>query len=306
MTAPAAAPLVVDVGGRRVAISHPDRPLWTDPPFAKRDLAAWWRAVAPAILPHVAGRPLTLARFPEGVAAGGFYQENCPPGRPGWIPVAAIRFRTGRVLRFCVASEEAALVWLANLAAVELHPMHAEAARPDAARALVVDLDPGPGAGLDACARVALAARARLEAAGLHAAVKTSGGKGLHVAAGLDGTRPFPAVLAFARGLAKALAAERPAEVTDALPLAARAGRVLVDWRQNDGTRSTVAPYSLRAATRPRVSAPLRWEEVEALAASADAVRVPASPGEVLARLDRDGDLYAAALLPQRLADLSG
>lgn len=286
----------VEVDGRTVLLANPDKLLYPAAGFAKRHLVDYYLAVAPALLPHVAGRPVTLARFPDGVDAPGWYQTNCPPGRPEWLRVAEVRGARGQTLRYCVVDDRAALAWTANAAAIELHPLLATVEAPDRARALVLDLDPTPPAGLAACARVALRLRDRLAAAGLAAFPKVSGGRGLHLHAPLGGSTPFAATKAFARALARALAADDPAGVTDRMPLAERAGKVLVDWRQNDPNRSLIAPWSLRAASVPLVAAPLAWEEVEAAAASGVAALLRIGPAEALARLARMGDLLAPVL----------
>jgi bifunctional non-homologous end joining protein LigD len=285
--------IALEAGGRTVLLSNPDKVLFPATDFTKLDLARYYLAVAPALLPHLAGRPVTLARFPDGVDAPGWYQTNCPGGRPEWLRVAAVRGARGQPLEYCVLDDAAALAWAAGAAAVELHPLLARAEAPDRPRELVLDLDPAPPAGLPECARLALRLRARLEEAGLRAFPKLSGGRGLHLHAPLDGSQGFEATKWFARSLAAALAREDPALATDRMPLAGRMGKVLVDWRQNGAGRSLIAPYSLRAASVPLVAAPLRWDEVEEIAAEGSSPWY--GPAEVLARLGRDGDLLAAA-----------
>jgi bifunctional non-homologous end joining protein LigD len=281
----------IEAGGRTVLLSNPDKALFPATGFTKLDLARYYLAVAPALLPHVAGRPVTLARFPDGVDAPGWYQTNCPGARPRWMRVASVRGAHGQQLQYAVLDEPAALVWAASMAAIELHPLLAAVDAPDRPRALVVDLDPGAPAGLPECALLALRLRDLLDRAGLRAFPKLSGGRGLHLHAPLDGGARFPEAKAFARAVARELAREDPARVTDRMPLAERAGKVLVDWRQNDAGRSLIAPYSLRAATVPVVAAPLRWDEVEWIAAEGRPLWL--GPAEVLERLARDGDLLA-------------
>lgn len=288
-----AVPVALEAGGRTVLLSSPEKVLYPATGFTKLDLARYYLAVAPVLLPHVAGRPVTLARFPDGVDAQGWYQTNCPGGRPEWMGIARVRGVRGQTLHYCILDEPASLAWAANMAAIELHPLLATAGDGGHPRELVVDLDPGPPAGLAECARLALRLRARLEATGLRAFPKLSGGRGLHLHAPLEGEGGFEGTKAFARALARDLAREAPDLVTDRMPLAERTGKVLVDWRQNDAGRSLIAPYSLRAASAPLVAAPLRWDEVEALADGGP--RPWLGPAEVLARLDRDGDLLAAA-----------
>ncbi|ABS25788.1 non-homologous end-joining DNA ligase [Anaeromyxobacter sp. Fw109-5] len=286
----------LEVGGRTVLLSNPEKLLFPATGFTKRDLVEYSLGIAAAILPHLAGRPVTLARFPDGVDAPGWYQTNCPAGRPGWLAVAEVRGARGQTLRYCLLDDAAALAWAANAAAIELHPLLATLDAPATARALVLDLDARPPAGLRECARLALRLRERLHADGLASFPKTSGGAGLHLYVPLDGADGFDATKAFVRALARELAREDPGGVTDRLPLAGRAGKVLVDWRQNGGNRSLIAPYSLRAASVPLVATPVRWDEVATAADRGDDGSLRFGPAEVLARLRREGDLLAPAL----------
>jgi bifunctional non-homologous end joining protein LigD len=280
------------VGGRTVRLSNLDKPLWQDPLFRKRDLLDYYQAVAPILLPHLRGRAITLGRFPDGVFAPGWYQTNCPPGRPEWMEIVEVQGKGGQRLRYCRIEELAALVWAANTGAIELHPFLAHASLPDAPRALVLDLDPGAPAGLRECCSVALAARERLDALGLRSIPKTSGAKGLHVYVPLDATQTFAETKSFARELASELRHALRDLVVDRMALRERAGKVFLDWGQNDANKSTVAPYSLRAAPVPTASTPLLWEEVE----RADPAALRFGPAEVLERLGRLGDLFAPAL----------
>ena len=269
-----------------LALSNATKPLWPSG-FTKGEMADYYRLVAPALLPHLRGRPTTLRRFPDGVEAGGWYQLQWPKGSPAWLPRARVRD-----FELALVEDEASLLWAANLAAIELHPLLARAAEPERPTALVFDLDPGEPADLeDACA-VALLIRDELDRLGLRSCPKTSGSLGLHVYVPLNTPTSFDATKALARAVAERLP---PHRVVTTQSRARRAGKVLVDWLQNDAARSTVAPYSLRAAPYPTVSTPLTWEEVEAGAGYF-------LPGHVLDRLERVGDLFAPVLaLEQRL-----
>jgi bifunctional non-homologous end joining protein LigD len=280
---------VVTVDGRALELTNLDKVLWPATGFTKRELIDYYVAVAPVLLPHLEGRPLTLRRFPDGVDGLGWHQNECRHAPP-WLPVYETRGRSGRPLRYCTVDGVAALVWLANGAAVELHPFLWRVEAPRRPTQLVLDLDPGPPAGLAECARVALLLRPLLVEAGLEPLVKTSGSLGLHVQAPLP--RPLD-TKAFARGLADRLALERPDAVVAEVRRDARAGRVYVDWLQNDPSRQTVAPYSLRGVPRPLVATPVRWEEVERAAEVASADPLTFGPADVLARVERDGDLFA-------------
>jgi bifunctional non-homologous end joining protein LigD len=283
----------LDLGGRRVRLTSPERPMWPAAGLTKGWLVDYYLAVADALLPHLAGRPLTLARFPEGTHRRGFLQNECR-GAPPWMRTAVLPLRHERERRYCVIDDAASLAWVANLAAVELHPYLLDAADPERPVGLVVDLDPGPGAGLAECCRLALRMRELLGEHGLHPRVKTSGRIGLHLLAPVT-DMTFDQTRALARELAERVVAESPDAAVATQKRSERAGRVLVDWQQNDPRRSTVAPYSLRAgATAPRVSTPLTWDEVEAGARDADAAaRLRFGPVDVLRRLERHGDLFA-------------
>jgi bifunctional non-homologous end joining protein LigD len=277
------------VEGRELALTNLDKVLWPETGFTKAQLIDYYVSVSPALLPHLAGRPLTLRRFPDGIGGVSWHQNECQ-GEPEWLPVFRTRGRGGRPLRFCMVDGLAALVWLANKAVIELHPFLWRADAPREPTQIVFDLDPGPPAGLVECARVALALRPLLADLGLEPYVKTSGSLGLHVHAPL--AAPLEAK-ALARAIAERLAAERPAEVVAVMHRQERAGRVYVDWLQNDPGRQTVAPYSLRGVPSPRVATPVRWEEVERAAEERRPEQLVFTPAEVLARLERVGDLFA-------------
>jgi bifunctional non-homologous end joining protein LigD len=294
----------VEVGGRTLRVTNLDKVLWPATGWTKREMLRFDEAIAPVLVPHIAGRPLTLARFPDGVDGIAWYQTNCR-GHPSWLTTHVMTGKRGATFRMCVVDDAASLLWVANLGTIELHPFLATGARPTAPLAVVFDLDPGPPADLVDCARVALRVRARLHAVALESFPKTSGAAGLHVVVPLDGSDGFPATKAFARTLAEELAADAPHEVVSRSSRALRRGRVLIDWLQNDPTRSTIAPYSLRATPSPRVSTPLSWEEVEQLAAGHDPDAIDQSPAAVLDRVERLGDLHAPVLrLRQRLGSL--
>ncbi len=280
----------LEVDGRRIRLSSADRLVWREPPFAKAEVLDYYTRVAPALLPHLADRPVTLARFPEGVERYGWYQTNCRP-RPDWV-------RTRRVgtQDYCLVGDRAALLWAVNAGTLELHPLLSRGETVERPTAIVLDLDPGPPAGLLECARVALLLREPLEALGLDSFVKTSGSLGIHVSVPLNDGYSYVETKTFARTLAEELAGRHPELVVATSERALRGGKVLVDWAQNAAARSTVAPYSLRAAARPTVSTPLAWEEVESAAAAQAHDGLVFAPSDVLERVDRLGDLFAPVL----------
>jgi bifunctional non-homologous end joining protein LigD len=281
----------VEVDGRRLELTNLDKVLWPETGMTKAELIEYYVDVAPVLLPHLDGRPLTLRRFPDGVG-GITWHQNEIQREPKWFPVFETSGRGGRRLRFALVDGLAPLVWLANQAAIELHPFSWRVERPREPTQLVFDLDPGPPAGLVEAARVALALRPRLEELGLEPHAKTSGSLGLHVHAPLVGSLDTKRV---AKEVAEALAGERPDDVVAEMRRSARPGRVFVDWLQNDVTRQNVAPYSLRGLPYPTVATPVGWDEVER-AAAGDAGALVFTPADVLERVQRDGDLFAALL----------
>jgi bifunctional non-homologous end joining protein LigD len=286
----------LDVGGRAVKVSTLDRVLFPGCGWTKADVLDYYLAVAEALLPHVAGHPMTLHRYPDGVLGTHFFQTRTPP-HPEWLRTVTLHYpRTGKTFQTPVVDDLAALVWAVNLSAIELHPFLSPAAAFDRPRWLVVDLDPGPPATIADAADVAVVARDHLVAAGLPPAVKTSGGKGLHLFSVLPPTTTYDDSKGLARMLADGLAEALPQLVVTTMTRARRPGRVLVDWSQNDPGKSTVAPYSLRGLARPSVSTPLTWAEVEALTRTRDPATMAFSPPDVVARLDRHGDLFAGVL----------
>jgi bifunctional non-homologous end joining protein LigD len=278
--------------GRSVRLTSLDRVLWPRTGFTKGDLVDYYLAVASVLLPHLAGRPLTLGRWPQGVEGRGFAQTECR-GRPDWLRTLPLRLRDGTVRNYCLVDDTPSLAWVANLAAIELHTYHFQAGRPDEPDVVVLDLDPGPGSGLvDAC-RVGLLVREQLEGLGLPAFAKTSGGLGLHVYAPLEEPRPGEWTRELARGVAARLATSHADTVTSEQRPAARRRRVLVDWLQSEPRRSTVAPYSLRAGDVPRVSMPVEWQEVEQAVASGDPSPLRFAPGDALHRVEALGDPFS-------------
>lgn len=274
---------MLDAGGRRVPVSSLDRVLYPRTGFTKADLIVYYLAVAGALLPYLRGRPLTLHRYPEGMAGPHFFQTRCPP-HPPWLRTARLSYpRTGKSFDSPVIDDVAGLVWAGNLAAVELHPFLGRLPGLDRPTDMVFDLDPGAPAGLAQACAVALRVRELLDRAGLAGRPKVSGGKGVHVHAPLPAPAAYAETKAFARGAARTLARQTPDAVVDAMPRQRRAGRVFVDWSQNDPGKSTVAPYSLRGGPVPRVAAPVSWAEIEDAAAGRAALVF--SPGDALARL---------------------
>lgn len=282
----------VEVEGRPLALTNLDKVLWPETGTTKAELLEYYVAVAPALLPHLEGRPLTLRRFPDGVDGISWHQNEIQ-SEPEWFPVFETSGRDRRRLRFALVDGLASLVWLANQAVIELHPFLWRVDRPRLPDQVVFDLDPGAPAGLVEAARVALQLRPRLEELELEPLAKTSGSLGMHVharvSAGLDTKR-------LARELAEALAEERPREIVAEMRRDLRPGKVFVDWLQNDVTRQTVAPYSLRGLPFPTVATPVSWDEVEQAVDERRPEPLVFTLRHVLERLEREGDALAALL----------
>jgi bifunctional non-homologous end joining protein LigD len=281
------------VGRGEVALTSLERVLWPATGFTKGDMLDYYERIAPVLVPHISGRPLTLGRFPDGVDGPAFAQTECR-GRPDWMATAPIRLRSGEVRNYCLVNDARSLLWVANLGTIELHPFLARAEKLDRPLGVLFDLDPEEPAGLADCARVALTVRAALDELGLSAVVKTTGSAGLHVVAPLGADHTYEDTRPFARGIAERLASEDPAIAASAARREERAGQVLVDWSQNSERRSTISVYSLRAADIPLVSAPVTWGEVERCARGEQ--RLMFAPASVLERMDRLGDLFQGAV----------
>jgi bifunctional non-homologous end joining protein LigD len=289
----------VDVEGRRLSLSNLDKVLYPKHGFAKGEVIDYYSRIAPVLVPHLSGRPATRKRYPDGVEAQSFFEKNAPSHTPDWIRIAKLPTPGGRYesLNFVVVDDLPTLVWCANMAALELHvpQWRIDAGNaPRDADLLVYDLDPGPPATyVDAC-RVACLLRDLLDSDGLTAYPKTSGKKGLHLYVPIEETPP-ERTSGYAKAAAERLAAEHRDLVVSRMDKRLRRGKVFVDWSQNNGAKTTVAPYSLRAADEPSVSTPVTWAEVE----NTEAPTV-FEPGDVLARVERDGDLLAPLLAEDR------
>jgi bifunctional non-homologous end joining protein LigD len=279
---------VAEVGRRQVKLSNLDKVLYPEAGFAKRDVIDYYARIAPTVLPHLEGRALTLKRYPNGVDASFFYEKNAPSHRPDWVTTA----RVGDI-DYVVVEDEATLVWLANLADLELHTSLAMAAEPGRPTLVAFDLDPGPPATVVECCRVAALLQGMFAGLGLQCFAKTSGSKGMQVYLPLNGEATFAQTKAFAKAVAELLAREEPGLVVARQTKSARAGKVLVDWGQNDDGKTTINAYSLRAMARPTVSTPLTWDEVHAARRPED---LAFEAADVLRRVEEQGDLFAPVL----------
>ena len=289
---------LVAVDGRTLRLTNLDKVLWPAAGFTKGQMLDYYARVAPWVVPHLRGRPLTMRRFPEGVDGITWYQTACR-GAPPWVrhnPVPSVMIE-GKIIDYCVVDDMATLLWIANLGTIEFHPLLACGDDVQQPSFVVFDLDPGAPAGLRECCEVALLVRDMLAAVGLVAHAKVSGGKGLQLYVPLRPGHTYAQTKPFARTIAEVLAAERPELVVDRMDKRLRPGRVLVDWSQNDPTKSTIVVYSLRAQPAPTVSMPVTWDDVAKGATEPEADRrLRVSPAEALDRLERAGDAFEVTL----------
>ncbi len=285
----------VEVDGRRLKLSNLDKVLYPAVRFTKGQVIDYYTRVAPVLLPHLRGRPLTMKRYPDGVEGKYFYEKQCPSHRPEWVKTAPVQ-TNGKLINFCVVDDLATLVWAANLADLELHTSLAREEDVQRPTMVVFDLDPGEPAALLDCAEVALWLRGLVGDLGLECVVKTSGSKGLHFYIPLNTPVTYEDTKPFARALARLLEKHHPDRITSTMKKEVRKGKVFIDWSQNNDFKTTVCVYSLRARERPFVSTPLRWEELEEALAAGDSERLSFDAEAVLARVERHGDLFAPLL----------
>jgi bifunctional non-homologous end joining protein LigD len=292
---PAATTEIV-VSRKRVKLSNPDKIFYEDAGFTKGDVIEYYRSIGPVLVPHLKNRAVTLKRYPDGAGGGFFYEKQCPKHRPEWVRTVTIPRKDGKPIAYCVGWDLATLVWMANLASIELHTSLAKASDPRRPTAMVFDLDPGPPAGILECGEVALSIRKVLEKAGLECWAKTSGSKGMQLYVPLNTAVTFDDTKRYALALARHMEAGSPDLVVTTQAKAERSGKVLIDWSQNDDHKTTVSVYSLRAKERPTVSTPLEWRDVSEACKKGDAERLSFEAGEVLKRVDRKGDLFEPVL----------
>ena len=286
----------VEIDGRRLSLSNLDKVLYPKTGFTKGQVIDYYTRIAPVLLPHLEGRPLTLKRYPNGVEGQFFYEKQCPKHRPDWVATSPLAAGS-KTIEFCLCDDLPTLVWAANLADLELHPSLALAAHYDAPTVVAFDLDPGPPATIVECCQVGLRLRDVLAHLGLESFAKTSGSKGMQVYAPLnDPSITYDRVKPFAHALAQTLERDDPELIVSEMRKDLRPGKVFVDWSQNDQHKTTVGVYSLRAKDRPTVSTPITWEEVEAAHDSQDPDDLVFTSDDVLARVAEHGDLFAPVL----------
>ena len=301
-------PTIVEVEGRKLKLTNLDKVLYPATGFTKGQVVDFYVRIAPVLVPHLAGHPLTMKRYPEGVDHEYFFEKNAPMHRPDWVKTAPIWSESNhRTIHFILANDLPTLVWIANLASIELHPSLSLAADIRTPTAIVFDLDPGAPANIVQCAQVGLWVREIFDHFGLQSFPKTSGSKGLQIYIPLHTKTSYEQTKSFAHAVARLLEHEHPELVVSDMKKAVRTNKVFVDWSQNDEHKTTISIYSLRAREQPTVSTPVLWDEVEQALKKKDAARLVFEAKDVLARVEKMGDLFEPVRkLKQKLPQLAG
>lgn len=296
----------VNINGKKVALSNLNKVFYQEKQFTKEQVIDYYIRIAPVLLPHLANRPLTLKRYPNGAAEPFFYQKNCPASRPAWVNTVPIWSESNKkTIDFCLINDLASLVWAANLAALELHTSLSLADDPAIPTMLVFDLDPGLPAGILECAQVSLLLLEYFESNKLTPFIKTSGSKGLQVYVPLNTPVSYDQTKEFAKHVAQYLEQQQPQLVVANMRKALRQGKVLIDWSQNDSHKTTVCVYSLRAKHTPAVSTPVTWNEIRTAVQNNNDRSLHFTAEQTLDRVNQHGDLFAPLLtLQQKLPSL--
>ena len=290
---------VVELAGERLRIRNLDKVLYPAVGFTKAEVIDYYVRVAPAMLPHIAGRGVTLRRYPDGVEGPSFFEKRCAGHRPDFVGTSTGPGDRQGGIEYCRLDSIPALAWAASMAALEIHAPMALGDDIESPQLCVFDLDPGEPATIVECARIGLAVREVLAGIGLECVAKTSGSKGMQVYVPLNTPHTHDHASGFAHAVAQVLEKHRPDEVTSVMTKRVRGGKVFIDWSQNSRHKTTVAPYSLRARPAPTVSTPVTWDEVSD---TADGAPLAFEAAEVLTRVADMGDLFEpAATLRQEL-----
>ena len=295
----------LDVGGTKVGVTNLDKIFYPKAGFTKGDVIDYYVRISSVLLPHLKERPITLKRYPDGVEGLYFYEKKCPDHRPEWVKTTKVAKSEGGDINYCVINDLPSLIWAANLADLELHTFLHKAPSIRRPTALAFDLDPGPPADIVLCCQVGLWLKALFDALKMESFAKTSGSKGLQVYVPINGPVTYDKTKAFSHAIAELLESQSPEAVVSNMQKSRRAGKVLVDWSQNDDHKTTVNVYSLRAKEYPSVSTPVTWEEVEDVVRTKNATSLQFVSKEVLKRVEKAGDLFAPVLsLKQKLPSL--
>jgi bifunctional non-homologous end joining protein LigD len=299
---------IVEIGGRQLKLTNLDKVFYPATGFTKGQVIDYYARIAPVLVPHLAGKPLTLKRYPNGVNEPPFFEKNATKHRPDWVKTAPIWSEGNqRDVNYILANDLATLVWVANLASIELHPSLSLATDIECPRSLVFDLDPGPPANIVQCCQVAVWLRAIFDHFKLQSFPKTSGSKGMQIYVPLNTKTSYDETKPFAHALARLLEDQHRELIVSDMKKAIRTNKIFVDWSQNDEHKTTVSVYSLRARERPTVSTPITWEEVERTLKKKNAALLVFESHQTLDRVEKMGDLFAPLLtLKQKLPKLAG
>ena len=296
----------VEIAGRELNLTNLEKVMYPEVGFTKAQIIDYYARIAPFLLPHLKGRPLTMKRYPEGVGKFFFYEKNCPKHRPDWVQTTAVwSHGNNRWMDYCLVQDLPTLVWAANLADIELHTSLSLGKKIEQPTMLVFDLDPGAPADIVQCCQVGLWVRQVFAALGMEAFPKTSGSKGLQIYVPLNTAVTYETTKPFAHELARLLERAQPAMIVSDMKKALRVGKIFVDWSQNDQYKTTVCVYSLRAKDRPTASTPVSWQEVEDCLKKKDASVLVFEAEKVIERATKMGDLFDSVLtLKQKLPKL--
>jgi bifunctional non-homologous end joining protein LigD len=299
---------IVEIGGRQLKLTNLDKVFYPATGFTKGQVIDYYARIAPVLVAHLAGKPLTLKRYPNGVNEPPFFEKNATKHRPDWVKTAPIWSQGNqRDVNYILANDLATLVWVANLASIELHPSLSLATDIECPRSLVFDLDPGPPANIVQCCQVAVWLRAIFDHFKLQSFPKTSGSKGMQIYVPLNTKTSYDETKPFAHALARLLEDQHRELIVSDMKKAIRTNKIFVDWSQNDEHKTTVSVYSLRARERPTVSTPITWEEVERTLKKKDVGLLVFESHQTLDRVEKMGDLFAPLLtLKQKLPKLAG
>ncbi|HEX6805856.1 MAG TPA: non-homologous end-joining DNA ligase [Terriglobales bacterium] len=299
---------IVEIGGRRLKLTNLEKVFYPSNGFTKGQLVDYYARIAPVLVPHLTNKPLTLKRYPNGVSEEPFFEKNATKHRPDWVKTVPVWSQGNqRDVNYILCNDLATLIWVANLASIELHPSLSLADEITCPRSIVFDLDPGPPANIIQCCQVAFWLRAIFDHFGLQSFPKTSGSKGMQIYVPLNTKTSYDETKPFAHALARLLENEHRELVVSDMKKAIRTNKIFVDWSQNDEHKTTISVYSLRARERPTVSTPITWEEVERALKKKDATLLVFETPQTLERVEKLGDLFAPLLtLKQKLPKLPG
>ena len=292
---------VVEIAGRRLSLSNLEKDLYPSFGFTKAHILEYYRRISKFILPHLKDRALTFKRYPEGVERDFFFEKRCPSHRPPWVKTAEVHHDEGERMTVCLVNDLETLIWVENLASMELHVPLARAGSPETPNSMVFDLDPGDQANILNCARVALILRDLLSHLHLTSYVKTSGKKGLHLYVPLNRKETtFDDTKKFSKAVAEIMQKNYPDMVTAKMAKEYRKAKVFINWSQNDSSKTMICVYSLRAREKPIVSFPLAWKELESLAGQGDPEKLQVLHSEALNRAEKQGDLFWEVLMKKQ------